>query len=82
MPEESEEQKALLLLETHFPGRKSDSLSELEVRTIVDAMCVLAATNAMDESTAHTAFSEWLSQQHPEIGNEELARGWMSVMTF
>ena len=48
------------ILETHFPGRKSDSLNDLEVRTIVDAMCVVAATNAMDEATAHTAFSEWL----------------------
>ena len=70
------------ILETHFPGRKSDSLNDLEVRTIVDAMCVLVATNAMDEATAHTAFTSWLGQQHPEIGNEELARGWMSVVTF
>ncbi len=70
------------ILETHFPGRKSDSLNDLEVRTVVDAMCVLAAATTMDESTAHTAFSSWLGQQHPEMGNEELARGWMEQVTF
>ena len=70
------------VLSDNFPGKTSSSLNDLEVRSIVDAMCVLAATNAMDEATAQTAFSEWLGQQHPEIGNEELANGWMSKITF
>lgn len=70
------------ILEDNYPGRTSGSLNDLEVRTIVDAMCVLAATSAMDEATAQTAFSSWLGQQHPEMGNEELARGWMSQVTL
>lgn len=70
------------VLSDNFPGKTSSSLNDLEVRSIVDAMCVLAATNAMDEATAHIAFNEWLGQQQKEIGNEELANGWMEQITF
>lgn len=71
------------ILEANYPGRKSNSLAELEVRTVVNAMCTSAAiTSGMEQATAQTAFSEWLKQQHSEIGNEELAESWMSQVMF
>ncbi len=70
------------ILETNFPGRTSGSLNDLEVRSIVDAMCVLAATNAMDEDVAQTAFNTWSNHVPPETAYEELARGWMEQVSF
>ena len=69
------------ILETNFPGRKSDSLSDLELRTVVDTMCIDAAVRSgMDAGTAQASFSHWLGQQDPEIGNEQLAKGWMGQL--
>ena len=69
------------ILETNFPGRKSDSLSDLELRTVVDSMCIhAAARSGMDAGTAQASFSHWLGQQDPEIGNEELARLWLGQL--
>lgn len=69
------------ILEDNFPGRKSDALIDLELRTIVDAMSIDAAVRSgMDAGTVQAIFSKWLGQQDPEIGNEELARLWMGQL--
>ncbi|MBW4640935.1 MAG: ATP-binding protein [Gloeocapsa sp. UFS-A4-WI-NPMV-4B04] len=68
------------IMEANFPGLKSNQLTQLEVKTIVDAMCVDAAvTNGgMEQALAQTTFSEWITLQPQELGNEELAAQWMS----
>ena len=51
----------------------------LEVKTVVDAMCIDAAVaNGMEQAIAQTTFNEWLTLQPQELGNEELAAQWMS----
>jgi hypothetical protein len=32
----------------------------------------------VDADKAKVVFSEWQVKQHPEMGNEELVRAWMS----
>ena len=67
------------ILEMNFPGIKSDKLSEQEVKTIVDAMCVDAAVKiGMDLAQAQTTFSSWLRLQNQELSNESLAELWTS----
>ena len=67
------------IMEANFPGLKSNQLTELEVKTVVDAMCIDAAVmNEMDKAIAQTTFNEWLTLQPQELGNEELAAQWMS----
>jgi hypothetical protein len=69
------------ILNTNFPGQKSDALTDLELRTVVDALCLDAAVRSgMDASTVQAAFGKWLGKQDPEIGNEELARLWMGQL--
>lgn len=69
------------ILEMNFPGIKSDQLSEQEVKTIVDAMCVDAAVKrGMDLAQAQTTFSSWLRLQNQELSNESLAELWTSEM--
>ncbi len=68
-------------LETNFPGLKSNQLGDVEVKTIVDALCIDAATrNGMNPSQVQVTFNEWLQQQPQDLGNEELARLWMNEM--
>ncbi len=44
-------------------------------------MCVDAAVRGgIEQSKAIMGFGEWQAKLHPEIRNEELARGWMSQM--
>ena len=71
------------ILEANFPGCSSSQLGEPEVKAIVDAMCVDAATkNGMNSTQAQTTFSDWLGQLHQEPGNEGLAQLWMSQIAF
>jgi hypothetical protein len=67
------------IMEANFPGLKSDQLTQLEVKTVVDAMCIDAAVaNGMEQALAQTTFNEWITLQPQELGNEELATQWMS----
>lgn len=67
------------IMEANFPGLKSNYLTQSEVKTVVDAMCVDAAVeNGMEKALAQTAFNEWLTLQPQELGNEELAAQWIS----
>lgn len=69
------------IIETNFPGLKSDQLNDLELRTVVDVMCVDAATSSgMETEKAVSEFSQWQVKQHPEIGNFELAKQWMAQL--
>lgn len=83
--EHSNKQIATIIQE-NFPGLKSDRLSELEVRAVVDAMCIdVAVRVGINESKAVVAFGEWQASLNPETGNEQLAQLWMKqieLLTF
>lgn len=67
------------ILEANFPGFSSNQLGSLEVKSVVDAMCVDAAVLCgMNQAQAQSTFSSWLGLQNQEISNSELARLWMS----
>lgn len=68
------------IMEVNFPGMKSNQLTQQEVKTVVNAMCIDAAviSGGMEQALAQITFNEWLALQPEELDNEALAAQWIS----